>query len=76
MTGFLSDPKVMLAVHGWAAVLWVVLALGTTVAALFFPDHPFLLAWVIFMSGYANAAAHWAARQGAEAEADGGTTPD
>lgn len=72
MKNWFNDPRTMVIVHGWAAVLWAVLALGTTVAAVMFPEHPTLLAWVIFMSGYANAAAHWSARQGAEAEAKGG----
>ncbi len=51
--------------HGWLAVAWFILTLVTTGLALWFPEHPWLLAWVIFMSGYANTAAHWAAREGA-----------
>jgi len=51
--------------HTWAAGIWLVLALGTTYWAGADPDNKYLLAWVIFMSGYANVAAHLAGRAGA-----------
>ena len=51
--------------HTWAAGIWLVLAIGTTAWGIVTPDHPYLLAWVIFMSGYANVAAHLAGRAGA-----------
>lgn len=60
--------------HGWAAVAWVVLAIATTAFALWAPDNKFLLAWVIFMSGYANAASHWGAKEAADSGVDDGTT--
>ena len=61
----LDDPKMMAHVHGWLAVVWAVLTVLTTAWALIAPEHPWLLAWVIAMSGWANTAAHWGARQGA-----------
>jgi hypothetical protein len=67
---WLSDPKIMVRVHGWATVAWIVLSVVTTGLALTFPENSVLLAWVIFMSGYANAASHWGARQAAEAGAE------
>jgi len=60
-----SDPHTVAKLHGLLAGLWFVLALATTGFAIYAPDNPFLLAWVIFMSGYANCAAHLAARAGA-----------
>ena len=72
MFRFLSDPKRMIKVHGVLALLWVVLALGTTVWAVLDSESKYLLAWVIWMSGYANAAAHWSARQGAAPSAGDG----
>jgi hypothetical protein len=61
----LQDPARMIGVHSWLALLWLALTFGTTVLAMWFPEHPYLLAWVIFMSGYANVASHWSAREGA-----------
>ena len=52
-------------IHTWAAGIWLVLAVLTTGFAIYAPDNPFLLAWVIFMSGYANVASHLAGRAGA-----------
>lgn len=51
--------------HTVLAAVWLVLALGTTAWALYDADNRFLLAWVIFMSAYANCASHLAARAGA-----------
>lgn len=51
--------------HTVLAGVWLVLALATTAWALYDPENRFLLAWVIFMSAYANTAAHLAARAGA-----------
>lgn len=75
MRAWLKDPKRMTVFHGWAAITWLVLSLLTTVAAIIFPDHPLLMAWVIFMSGYANTTGHWAAKQGAESEASDEISP-
>lgn len=52
-------------VHTALAALWLLLALGTTVWAFWDPENHYLLAWVIFMSAYANAASHLAGRAGA-----------
>jgi hypothetical protein len=61
----LSDPARMIRVHGWAALVWLVLAILTTAWALYDPENRYLLAWVVFMSAYANCASHWSAREGA-----------
>lgn len=68
----LNDPAKMAGVHGYLAALWLALAALTTVWAVLDPENRYLLAWVIFMSGYANAGAHWAARQGAAPSAEEG----
>jgi hypothetical protein len=52
-------------VHTWAAGIWLVLAVLTTAWAIVTPDNPYLLAWIVFMSGYANVGAHLAGRAGA-----------
>lgn len=51
--------------HTVMAGLWLVLAIATTAWAVWDPESKYLLAWVIFMSGYANTAAHLAGRAGA-----------
>ena len=61
----LSNPVIMAKVHGILVLVWITLAIATTSWALYDPDSKYLLAWVIAMSAYANAAAHWSARQGA-----------
>jgi hypothetical protein len=66
----LANPEKMIVVHTWMAIIWALLSLATTIAAVVFPDNRFLLAWVIFMSGYANTVGHWAARQGAAPNAE------
>lgn len=66
----LDDPKRMMAVHGWLAALWLALAVGTTAWAFYDPESRYLLAWLVFMSAYANAGAHWSARQGAAPSAE------
>jgi hypothetical protein len=58
--------------HTVLAVVWLVLALATTGWALYDPESRYLLAWVIFMSAYANAAAHLAGRAGAGPSEDEG----
>jgi hypothetical protein len=50
--------------HTILAGIWLVLALATTGWGIYAPENKYLLAWVIFMSGYANVAAHLAARAG------------
>jgi hypothetical protein len=61
-------------IHKALAALWFLLAIGTTAWGAWDPENKFLLAWVIFMSGYANCAGHLAAMAGAgPSEDDGGT---
>lgn len=52
-------------VHYAAALVWVILALGTTAWAIYDAESHYLLAWVIFMSAYANIASHLSAAAGA-----------
>jgi hypothetical protein len=59
------DAHTTVKTHTALAVLWFVLAIGTTIWAVWDPENKFLLAWVIFMSGYANCSSHLAARAGA-----------
>lgn len=59
------SPEQRMRLHAGAAVLWLVLAIATTGWAIWDSDSKFLLAWVIFMSAYANTASHWSAREGA-----------
>lgn len=58
-------PEQRIRLHTWLAWLWLGLTLATTAAAMRWPEHPWLLAWVICMSGYANVVGHWSAREGA-----------
>lgn len=58
--------------HTAAAWIWLTLTLFTTAAAMVWPEHPWLLAWVIAMSGYANVVGHWSAREGAAPSAKEG----
>jgi hypothetical protein len=58
-------PEQRIRLHTWAAWAWLALAVATTTWALYQPDNRYLLAWVIFMSAYANTASHWSAREGA-----------
>ena len=59
------DAHTSVRIHTWMAGVWLILALVTTGWAIWDPENKFLLAWVIFMSGYANVAAHLAGRAGA-----------
>ncbi len=68
----LNDPKAMARLHGVLALVWLVLAILTTVWGVISQESPYLIAWLIFMSGYANAASHWGARQGAAPSAKEG----
>lgn len=60
-----TDPEQRMRLHAWAAWIWLVLTVVTTVLAVLFPEHPWLMAWVIAMSGYAIVVGHWSAREGA-----------
>jgi len=51
--------------HTTMAAIWAVLALSTTAWGLYDPENRYLLAWLIFMSGYANMVGHLAGRAGA-----------
>lgn len=59
------SPEGRIRLHEIMAGCWTVLALGTTGWALWDPENKFLLAWVIFMSAYANVVGHWSAKEGA-----------
>jgi hypothetical protein len=52
-------------VHTVMAGVWLVLAICTTAWGVYDPENRHLLAWLVFMSGYANVAGHLAARAGA-----------
>jgi len=64
------SPEVRIKLHTWLACLWFMLAILTTGWAFYDPENRFLLAWIIFMSAYANTASHWSAREGAAPSAD------
>jgi hypothetical protein len=64
-------PEQRIRLHSWAAWLWLALAVATTGWALVDSENHALLAWVIFMSAYANTASHWSAKEGAAPSADG-----
>lgn len=66
-------PEARIKLHEVLAGVWAVLALGTTGWALYDNENKFLLAWVIFMSAYANVVGHWSAREGAAPSAEEGT---
>jgi hypothetical protein len=59
------NAKTMVKVHSVLWAVWLMLAALTTIWAIRDPENPYLLAWVIFMSGYANAGTHLAGRSGA-----------
>jgi hypothetical protein len=58
-------PEQRIRLHTWLAWLWLALTVGTTAAAIIWHDATWLLAWLVFMSGYAIVSTHWAAREGA-----------
>jgi hypothetical protein len=65
-------PAARIRMHTWLAWAWLVLAVGTTGWALYDPENRYLLAWVIFMSAYANCVGHWSAKEGAAPSAEEG----
>lgn len=69
---WVTDPEHRITLHTYAAWIWLVLTLLTTAAAMRWPEHPWLLAWIITMSGYANVVGHWSAREGAAPSAQEG----
>lgn len=58
-------PETTVKIHTALAIVWLVLAVGTTGWAFWDPENRYLLGWIVFMSGYANVAGHLAARAGA-----------
>ena len=58
------DAHTSVKIHTVMAGFWLILAIVTTIWAIWDPENKFLLAWVIFMSGYANCSSHLAARAG------------
>ena len=67
---WVTEPELRIRLHTWLALLWVALTVITTIWAWVVERNP-LMAWVIFMSGYALSATHWAAREGAAPSAKG-----
>lgn len=59
------SPHTVVRLHTTLAGLWFMLAVATTGWAVWDPENRYLLAWLVFMSGYANVAGHLAARAGA-----------
>jgi hypothetical protein len=59
------SPHTLVKVHKGLAGLWFLLAIGTTAWGAWDPENRFLLAWIIFMSGYANVASHLSGAAGA-----------
>jgi hypothetical protein len=58
-------PEQRIRLHTWLAWLWLALTIVTTAWAVYDHEHPLLLAWLVFMSGYAIVSTHWAGREGA-----------
>jgi hypothetical protein len=65
-------PAARIRMHTWLAWVWLVLAVGTTGWAFWQPENRYLLAWIVFMSAYANCCGHWSAREGAAPSAKEG----
>lgn len=63
--GSTLSPQARMRIQLGLVVLWVVLTIGTTAAAVLYPGHPLLLPWLIFISCYAIVATHWAGFEGA-----------
>lgn len=59
------SPHARIRLHTILAGIWLVLALGTTFWSVWDPENKYLLAWLVFMSAYANVVGHWSAREGA-----------
>lgn len=55
-------------IHGYLAVFWVALGVPVSILAFAFPDNRYLLAFVVFVSCYANFAGHAAAWQATRVE--------
>jgi fatty acid desaturase len=66
------SPEQRIRLHTWLAWLWAALTVVTTAAAVFWPGHPLLMAWLIFISCYAIVSTHWAAKEGAAPSAKEG----
>ena len=65
------SPHARVRLHEVLAVVWGVLTVATTAAAVAWPEHPLLLAWITFMSGYALMVGHWSAKEGAAPSEEG-----
>ena len=61
--GLLQDPLFLRKFHGWATLVWIMLAIPSV---LFWSES---VLWVIILSVWANVASHWASWQAARAEA-------
>ena len=65
MTGRRPSPKARMRLHLVLVAFWVLLTVLTTAAAVIWPEHPLLMAWLILISCYAIVSTHWAAYEGA-----------
>lgn len=59
------SPRARMRVHQGLVALWAALTIGTTGWAVWMPDSPYLMAWLIFISCYAVVCTHWAGFEGA-----------
>lgn len=59
------SPRARMRLHQGLVALWGALTIVTTTAAYLFPEHPLVMAWLIFISCYAVVCTHWAAYEGA-----------
>ena len=62
---FVHDPRCMMRLHAVMFWLWLAAGVALTGWAFYDPDNRYLLALVVFMSAYANAAGHAAGYSGA-----------
>lgn len=65
MIGPKLSPQSRMRVHACLVIFWGLLTLVTTAWAVLAPEHPWLMAWLIFISCYAIVSTHWAGFEGA-----------
>jgi hypothetical protein len=63
----LDDAEFLRSFHKWATIWWATFGLALSLLLMN------SVAWVVFMSLWANVASHWAAWQGTRAETNGDT---
>ena len=58
--------------HGWLTIGWAVITVPAVAAIVIYRDHEYAavltLAWITFVSHYANVASHWACYQASRVE--------